>query len=590
MSLGILILHYNTPKFTADLCQTIPEAIVIDNGSDPGKEYQGPNRCIRFPENLHFTRGWNEAVKALYNEFTAFWLLNNDIKITRADITRVNEIVNTRPDVMLFTPAYNCWLYWAQKQKTNDLREVPLIEFTGPVIRKDLYEKIGFWDERFKRGWGVEFDYCYKMRQAGIKIYVDDKSAFFHIGQQTTDFMPGYYKEAIKELKEGTNEIYGHDWKNTIFSGVDLDYNYNFKHTAQGNTTAVYCTIFGDYDDLKPVPPQTNQNVDYICITDNENLKAPGWRIVKVDYPSPKLNPRMRAKFFKILYWELPELDQYYNTIFIDASIKIKSEKFVNTALAGLIDIKLFKHPERNNITDEMLRAGTLVKYNDEPMQIQAEAYVSQGLPPGNLYAGGIIARKNKPITRSLMAAWWHENIKYSCQDQLSLPYIFWKFNHQPQVFNENQAKNDLFNIIWHDDNRPALPQPAAKISTFFSIILNVPNTPSSLSPEKIINTLQSQTFKSYEIIIIDNAIPTQAPILDYIYSLDQPNIKIIRAQRYQLPQKAIEMALPYCQGKAVVPIDLAAKITPDTLQTEYEKIQQNPQKYPAPAIITLKI
>lgn len=40
----------------------------------------------------------------------------------------------------------------------------------------------------------------------------------------------------------------------------------------------VYTTIFGDYDDLIE-PGKKYKNCDFVCFTDNENLKLDIWKI-----------------------------------------------------------------------------------------------------------------------------------------------------------------------------------------------------------------------------------------------------------------------------------------------------------------------
>ena len=219
--LGKLILHFNTPEMTELLCRMVPDAIVIDNGSTK-HPYCGKSRCIR-QENLGFTEGWNRAINALWNEFDMFWLMNSDIIIDQESVKRVEWIAATRPDILFFTPAYNCWMKHCTPIPNEGLIEVPLMEFTAPVISRKVFEIIGFFDKLFAKGYGVDFDFCYRARQKGLKMYVDHKSSFYHLGHQTIAKHKGilqYSQEADREMENGLVSKYGPEYKSLIFEDV----------------------------------------------------------------------------------------------------------------------------------------------------------------------------------------------------------------------------------------------------------------------------------------------------------------------------------------------------------------------------------
>ncbi len=237
MKLGIFILHYNTPELTESLHKMVPEAIVIDNGSDPGKKPIVFSSDKRYSDcdvhlldkNYGFTAGWNKAVEHFYNEFDAFWLMNSDIIVSRHCIKRISELME-RHEINIITPAFNCWMNTTRNRNAHGTREVKVIEFTAPVIKKQVFEKVGFFDERFARGWGVEFDFCHRARKAGFKIHVDDGSNFFHMGQQTINATVGYAEygpKAHHEMESGMSAKYGLNWKKSLYG--DKDYIQNLK-------------------------------------------------------------------------------------------------------------------------------------------------------------------------------------------------------------------------------------------------------------------------------------------------------------------------------------------------------------------------
>lgn len=221
MKIGIFILHYNTPEMTHNMCSMLPEAIVIDNGSTILSEFK--NEVHRQP-NLGFTKGWNAAVKHFYDRFDAFWLMNSDIIISRNSIDRICQLAE-REDVHFITPSFNCWINLCRNYNTSDIRKVKVMEFTAPLIKKSVFDKIGLFDENFSLGWGVEFDFCYRAAASGFNIHVDDASNFYHIGHKTitaTTKENSYYTRAAYEWKISMQRKYGSQWQYKLYGNENF--------------------------------------------------------------------------------------------------------------------------------------------------------------------------------------------------------------------------------------------------------------------------------------------------------------------------------------------------------------------------------
>ena len=328
MKIAKLILHYNTPEITIRLCQMVPDAIVIDNGSDIDLATLGvKNTIVRFPSNLGFTPNWNRAVKFIMQNDegtnTAFWLMNSDIEISRESINRIEYLMELHPYAMI-TPSYNCWMKDCKNNGSPGIRQVRCIEFTAPVIRRSVFEQIGYFDETFSLGYGVEFDWALRMQDKGLKQYCDDGSVFYHHGQQTintTGTLQEYEAKAVYELNRGMEKFYGNDWRDMIKFKLGVTFGHQPKKRI-----AVYTTIFSQYNYLLPVPTQSVK-ADFFCICDTipEHGTAfgdPGngehWQIIQTDFPTKDLPSRLRAKFFKLFPWQIKEIDEYDIAIFID--------------------------------------------------------------------------------------------------------------------------------------------------------------------------------------------------------------------------------------------------------------------------------
>jgi hypothetical protein len=208
----------------------------------------------------------------------------------------------------------------------------------------------------------------------------------------------------------------------------------------------VYTTIYGDYDNLKDQP---DIGVRYVCYTDNPNLRSDVWEII-YDPIYPHLHPRLRAKFRKLIC----PFDTL--SLFIDGSIEIVNpniieelSKFLKNGWATYI------HPSgRTCITTELAESLPMEKYQDLPLQEQVDYYFKQGFPKDfGLWACGVMIRDGK--FEDFGSKWMLENLAWSTQDQISLPYLVWKEKFpldtimldQYACFNGGDA---LFNIIGH--------------------------------------------------------------------------------------------------------------------------------------------
>jgi hypothetical protein len=192
-----------------------------------------------------------------------------------------------------------------------------------------------------------------------------------------------------------------------------------------------------------------------------------GLWIICRDQRLADLNPRMRAKWYKmhphLLFprgrpgWRenrrlrlVHPLRRYDYTIWIDGSIAPKSEHFARDLVGavGASGIAVFKHPDRDCIYDEAKESVRWAKYNGLPIMQQVESYRAEGYPEHHgLMAAGVIVRRTGLASLARMdEAWWQENLRWTCQDQLSLPVVQWRLG----LTNEWIPRHLWFNP-WYD-------------------------------------------------------------------------------------------------------------------------------------------
>ena len=146
----------------------------------------------------------------------------------------------------------------------------------------------------------------------------------------------------------------------------------------------VYTCVYGDYDDLKDQP---DIGADYICFTDNPNLKSDVWE-VRYEPIYQHLHPRLRAKFYKLIC----PFDTL--SLFIDGSIEITDPKIIDK-LSEYLDNgwATYIHPSNRDCIEKELEASLpMEKYHGHPLTEQVEYYFSQGFPKHyGLWACGVM-------------------------------------------------------------------------------------------------------------------------------------------------------------------------------------------------------
>ena len=163
--------------------------------------------------------------------------------------------------------------------------------------------------------------------------------------------------------------------------------------------------------------------------------------------------PVMEAKRYKILPHKFfPEAEF---TIWVDGNIYPKMQKdYMVAQLLGEADIAIFRHGFRENVYQEFeeLRHDPRfhIPYLQDKMAEQEARYKKEGLPPVQLYECNFMIRRNNSRVNDLMDKWWVEICRYSWRDQLSFPYVFWKYGKgvKLRVLDGNIRQHKLFKHI----------------------------------------------------------------------------------------------------------------------------------------------
>jgi hypothetical protein len=191
----------------------------------------------------------------------------------------------------------------------------------------------------------------------------------------------------------------------------------------------VYTALFTD--DIEYVygtlPEYENDSADFICFTNTPHLKSNTWDIKLVDIEDDT-SPRKQARKYKMLpHKYLPEYDAW---IWMDNSCLFRYDPAdLFEFYMKYSDICLHEHCDRTNIEQE---AQVIIQRNlDDPAIVnkQIQRYKQEKYQDQGLYETGILMRRNNHDVINFNEMWWQEIDNNSIRDQISFPYVLWKFN-----------------------------------------------------------------------------------------------------------------------------------------------------------------
>jgi len=195
-------------------------------------------------------------------------------------------------------------------------------------------------------------------------------------------------------------------YKYEIIAGEEKRFAYCYK-------IACFTVITGNYDTLMP-PKRTSPGIDYICITDNPELRSDIWEIKVIPTESDKVKQQRRIKC-----WPYNILGDYGLTIYVDGNQQIKED------ILGILEFyhggfMTKKHPVRGTIQEEAEAVIKRKKAMPGNIMQQMEAY--RDIPTDGLYETGCIIRDHDVKTMALCREWLRHIDAYTHRDQLSLP------------------------------------------------------------------------------------------------------------------------------------------------------------------------
>ncbi len=188
---------------------------------------------------------------------------------------------------------------------------------------------------------------------------------------------------------------------------------------------ALYTAIFGKMGRFN-TPNISIRDVDRFCLTDL-NVKSHFYQIKKMELDH--LISVRRQRFVKIC---IPDeiFDNYEYSVYVDCKLpySIHFDKFLSCMEADS-DIVTRQHRRRSCAYDEGEFCIERKKDVKAVILKQLEFYKSQNYPAHNgLHASGLLIRRHTKRMKEFSERWWQQIERYSHRDQISLPYVAWKY------------------------------------------------------------------------------------------------------------------------------------------------------------------
>lgn len=268
---------------------------------------------------------------------------------------------------------------------------------------------------------------------------------------------------------------------------------YPFLHNI---SVAVITGVFGKFErKLKPVLPQTIP-ADYYVFTNRADLEPRepwvidarpyhSWSTLLPSFYSPSFvnswenhdHPHNIAKYYKMQFQRLPQLQKYDVIIWIDSSFAITSCLFIADKLVHLMHsqslVCAYEHPFNANFAEEAIWSttdprwkGTMLRGMRQPFQnvtLQMETYIARGFEPDffekkkkgyhhyGLWNCGITAwNMTNPKTREFLDLWFMQNLNFTTQDQISFPYVAWVLKEDPESLPYDVYRNGHVTYAGH--------------------------------------------------------------------------------------------------------------------------------------------
>ena len=200
-SVSLVIPVYNQLDYTKQCLESIArctdqpyELIIVDNASTDGTQ-----ECLRDvqatvitnPRNLGCAKAWNQGVRASHGDVVG--ILNNDIVVTKGWIKRLVKFMEQEGHGIVSPAAREGHLNYDLESYAREFiqscKDATRSELYGAclVINRDVFERVGLFDEAFAFGGCEDIDFFWRTKAAGFSVGLTGSALIHHFSMVTQD-------------------------------------------------------------------------------------------------------------------------------------------------------------------------------------------------------------------------------------------------------------------------------------------------------------------------------------------------------------------------------------------------------------------
>lgn len=250
---SIIILTHNNLHLTRSCIESIfrntlwpnLELIIVDNASTDGtREYLGELhrehenvKLILNDRNEGFARANNQGIRAATGEYIV--LLNNDTIVTRGWLGRLIRRLESDPMVGMVGPVTNsagneakidvsyssieemeAFAEHRARECEGKAFEIKTLALFCAVMRRKLFDEVGFLDERFEVGMFEDDDLALRVKQAGYRIICCEDVFVHHYHSATfKQFSEQEYLRLFEANRKWFEDKWGIRWEPHKYRG-----------------------------------------------------------------------------------------------------------------------------------------------------------------------------------------------------------------------------------------------------------------------------------------------------------------------------------------------------------------------------------
>ena len=449
MKKNIVIIHYNTPHLTECLVRSINLFVkdvviyIFDNSTEKPFTAKFENvtildntkgQIINFDKWLeaypHKNRShgrvnkWGSA-KHCYSVEKCMELINDNFILLDSDVLLKRDISNLFIDKSIY-----CGEVITQPNSSIK-RVLPFICFINVKMCKE--NNVHYFDDNYMHGLCKNFNS--DRYDTGANLFLAS-TKYPHTDIKWREYVL-HYGHGSWDKKGEKPKFNENEW---------LRINKRF-WSMEKNKKVVYTCITGGYDTLRD-PNYITEGFDYICFTDNKDIKSEIWQIKPLPKETEGLSQVKKQRFVKINPHLL--LKDYDFSIWVDGNVALKDNlnEFVKNTMKDDCSVYVPQHPSRRCIYDEERIVVRMRKDKSENTRPQIERYKKEGFPPkyGLLQSNIMLRKHNNGDCIKLMETWWKELKNGSHRDQLSFNYASWKNSDVKVIYmDKNICKSKYF-------------------------------------------------------------------------------------------------------------------------------------------------